>query len=655
MAVERLAIPLILITFCTNHMYGSDLSNSPVNGYSSGTLACKTYNTSRMDCSRRSLQDIPVLDRNLTTMLDLSHNRLKEIRGEPFRNLSNLTHLDLSRNVISKLKSTVFRGLYSLLKLDMFGNELTDLSSDVFSGLLNLISLNIGGNPFLSTSSQTLATLSSLQYLSITYYGSTLDDTLSGFDRLTKLTILSIQFDTNITNTTFLPLAGLPIHELTLAPVYKENAIDTTVFVPFVRATDITTDFNVLSALRYLLSKLQTLRLMNLFTSFPNILHNSTFQVLSKFNKSLTHLVLFLPSLRQIRNDSFIWLPNLLMLCVGGQVETIDKQSFRGLTTLKIMSLENNGLTSFPADALHNIGKSSSLQYLDLSSNSISTIPDDAFVAVSSLTYLYLQNNRMQPLIQIFTKWLNVLQSLKHLVIGSTSGRYGPYVTVELSTPLLSLQVLAIKTVDIVEFTTELCPSFPKVNYVVITDASISNFPYSMALHECLLLKSLDLSGSISDIDLTHLNITVPSLEDLTLARNGLKSIEQVLFIKAPYLTLLNLTDNKIQIIDSVISHAFKCLIDLSIDGNGVVSLAGVEGLVYLKHLNAARNQITDVPPWLTSKTNGPFLITLDLSNNPFSCTCEIEHFRKWIVSDTNTWLEPGLYNCATPNTWEGV
>ena len=156
-------------------------------------------------------------------------------------------------------------------------------------------------------------------------------------------------------------------------------------------------------------------------------------------------------------------------------------------------------------------------------------------------------------------------------------------------------------------------------------------------------------------IDLEHLNISIPSLEDLTLARNELTLIKQVLFIKAQNLTTLNLTDNKIQFIDSVKVHAFKSLIDLSIDGNGAVSLAGIEGLNYLKHLNAARNQITEVPPWLTLKTNGPVLTTLDLSVNPFSCTCEIEHFRKWITSDTSTWLEPGLYNCATPKTWKGV
>ena len=87
--------------------------NSPLNEYSLGILACKTYNGSRMDCSHRNLKDIPVLDRNWTIVLDLSHNRLKEIHGEPFLNLSNLTSLDLSWNVISELNSSAFRGLHS--------------------------------------------------------------------------------------------------------------------------------------------------------------------------------------------------------------------------------------------------------------------------------------------------------------------------------------------------------------------------------------------------------------------------------------------------------------------------------------------------------------------------------------------------------------
>ena len=384
MAAERFAACLILIIVCTHHIYGSK-SFSSANGYSSGSLACKTYNTSKMDCSRRNLKELPVLDRNWTTVLDLSHNRLIEIHGEPFCNLSNLTHLDLSRNVISKINSTAFRGLHSLVKLDMSWNELRTLSSDVFSGLLNLVSLDMCVNPILLIPSQTLATLCSLQYLSMGYDGSTLDTTISDFDSLTKLAVLKIYSYINVTNTTFLPLAGLPIYELLLFPFVDSNVIDKTAFVPFTSAREVTTPFRALSALRYLPSPLQTLALVSSLTSFPCTLHNKTFQVLSKFNKSLTALTLYLP-VRQIENDSFINLPNLVRLGLLGLIETIAEQSFRGLTALQKISLQNNRLTAPPADALNNIGKSTSLQYLDLSSNSISTIADDAFVSVSSLT-----------------------------------------------------------------------------------------------------------------------------------------------------------------------------------------------------------------------------------------------------------------------------
>ena len=102
------------------------------------------------------------------------------------------------------------------------------------------------------------------------------------------------------------------------------------------------------------------------------------------------------------------------------------------------------------------------------------------------------------------------------------------------------------------------------------------------------------------------------------------------------------------------IAHAFKHLIHLGIDGNDLVSLSGLEHLTFLKHLNAARNKITEVPQWLISATDELLLIKLDLSDNPFSCTCKIEKFRKWIVSDTNTWLQPGPYKCGYPETLAG-
>ena len=105
----------------------------------------------------------------------------------------------------------VFKGLYSLVKLDLCDNELTVLSSDVFNELHKLVFLNIKLNTVYDISSKTLASLHSLEYLYMSYYGSTLNVVMSEFHNLTSLKFLDISLKANVSNTTFYPLAGLPI------------------------------------------------------------------------------------------------------------------------------------------------------------------------------------------------------------------------------------------------------------------------------------------------------------------------------------------------------------------------------------------------------------------------------------------------------------
>ena len=306
-----------------------------------------------------------------------------------------------------------------------------------------------------------------------------------------------------------------------------------------------------------------------------------------------------------------------------------------------------------PSDALAVIGKFTSFQFLNLRSSSISAISDDAFSEVPSLTYLNIENNKIQEYI-MHTRWLDSLHNLKHLVFG---GFYSVFVEIDLPIHPTSLQIFELRNVGSVKFKTNFCFTFPNVVTVIISDAEINDFPYPLALNECISLRQLDLSGSVSSIDsldVKHTDISIPSLNDLTFSRNELTSIEQILFIKAPNLTSLKLSDNQIKVIGIAVAHAFKHLIYLSIDGNDLLSLSGLEHLTFLKYLNVSRNQITQVPVWLIS-TNQLVLIKLDLSDNPFICTCDIQKFRKWILSDTNTWLQPGEYNCASPESLKGI
>ena len=660
MAVQKRITSCIFVILCT-YMIIVDTLSSRSQEDLSGSLACKTYNTSKMDCSRRNLVDIPVLDKNWTTMLDLSHNQLKKIHGSPFGHLPLLRNLDLSSNMIYKLNSKVFKGLHSLEKLDLPVNKLTLLSRDVFSELRKLIYLNVDGNPLFYISSKTFTTLQSLQYLYISYIGFEPDTVTSNFRSLTRLRVLSISLalNGNVTDAIFRPLAGLPIQNFTFVWQFKciwDCYLDITTFEPFINVRELFTDVLLLPALGSLHSPLQTLILTSFSRGYPTVIGNTTFEVLSNLKESLTRLFLFLP-IRHIENDAFRWTPNLILLSVAySQLQIMDKEAFRGLTDLQKLYLCDNQLAAVPSDALSVIGKYQSLQYLDLGSNGISAISDDAFSAVSSLFYLNLENTKFQDLIIHVTRWLDVLQNLKHIVFGS-SGLILTSVDIDLLVPIPSIQILELKSISVLEFKKSVCSLFPNVTTIIISNVEISGFIFSSALHECLFLKQFDLSGSASNInslDPQHTSISIPSLEDLTLARNKLKSVGQIFFIKAPNLTSLNLSDNEIKHVDSAIAHAYKYLVHLSIDGNALVSLAGLEHLTFLKHLNVARNQIIEVPLWLISAKNEPVLITLDLSDNPFSCTCEIEKFRKWIESDTNTWLQPGQYNCASPESQNG-
>ena len=510
-----------------------------------------------MDCSHISLTDIPVCDQNLTTVLDLSHNQLNEIHGAPFEKLSILLDLDLSSNMITLLNSTVFRGLKSLQRLDLYHNRLFALPMDIFHDLFKLVYLDISANPLFYIPRQTLATLHSLQYLYLSYLGSAFDTVIIDLNSSTNLKVLNIVgLNTNVTNATVQPLAGLPIQDFKLVwlLIPTKYRMDKTAFAPFTSILELFTDFITLPALGSLHSPLQTLTLTSYSERVPYVLHNTTLQVLSKVSESLFSLTLAFPNLYKIDNDAFKWIPKLTYLSLwGSKIETFAPGSFHGLSGLKTLDLHDNQLTAVPTDALKVIGKHSSLQHLYLNENSISTIADDIFLGDSSVTYLNLGNNNFQDVI-IHTRWLNLLPNLKHLVLGA-SGMSSSFLTIGLPMLLFSLQTFQIRNVEMAQFETKLCLTFPNLRHVVISNAKISNFPSSLSVNECSSLIELDLSGSIENInssDLKDTVINIPTLKDLASARNKLKSITQILFIKAPILTSLNVSDNQIKSIDGV-------------------------------------------------------------------------------------------------------
>ena len=121
-------------------------------------------------------------------------------------------------------------------------------------------------------------------------------------------------------------------------------------------------------------------------------------------------------------------------------------------------------------------------------------------------------------------------------------------------------------------------------------------------------------------------------------------------------LTYLDLSRNSLKAIEDEDILAFPNLVDLNLESNSLTSIAGLKHLKFLRSLNVANNQLTVIPTLVFHKTRLPAssLEKLDLSNNPFHCTCDIEDFREWIISDTAIYLSGVTYTCATPVDLEG-
>ena len=624
----------------------------------------------KMDCSNRNLPDIPVLDQNLTALLhlDLSHNNLLNITSSPFGKLKDLMLLNLSYNEISQMSSTSFRGMQSLKGLDLQVNKLVELPKDIFADLFHLVYLYMDQNYFTAIPGYALASLYSLQEFSFINLGVISEIDFEGFQNMKSLDIL--MFDTfyfceKITGAIFYQLEQLPLSVFTFllrgnprGSWWPRNDI----FSSLNNITYFITMCGVLPRFTYLNSPLQTLAL---YECKVDVANKTSFQVLQTQNTSLKALELFQGYLRRIEDYTFIWTPNLVTLHLRhNQIHHLAKNAFYGLNILQTLDLSINDLTEVPFGALEVFRNSASLKSLDLKSNRVTgLISETAFSAVSiSLTYLsvgYIYSNKGGTK-DFDTNWLGSLQKLKYCSLTSNNPDLAPEVFINCK-QLSSLRTFKIRNFFHLDFPTPICTLFPTLEVVALPTSA--NLPVKAPVLDmleaflgCSHLKELDLSGTISVIqssDIEHLNITMSTLETLKLAQNKIPSIQLLSFINAPKLVHLDLADNLLETVDSEIAYMYPDLISLDIQDNELESLAGLEHLVFLQILNAAGNKITEVPPWLLSGARN--LEVFDLSNNPFQCTCAIEPFQNWILSDKQTWLQPGEYVCATPENLKGM
>ena len=414
----------ILLIFLAMYLHLINLSNCNANlnnNFPLGSLICKTYDMTKMDCSNRSLREIPVLEQNSTTLLDLRFNFVMNITNAPFEKLHELVWLDLFENEINYLSPGAFNGLYSLRELSLANNKLVDLPQDVFSDLYNLTILYMSYNSFTAIPCQALAPLHSLRLLTFrNNYGDIPEIDLRSIQNLTALNTLYLYIsglETNVSSTALHPLENLRLEVFAFGRWWKNGSHSGSkdVFAPITGIKSLTTKMVALPAMASLHTPLESL-LIGPDQIPVEVLNKTTFQILQKWKVSLKQLQVTLASLKKVEDFTFIWIPNLLNLSLdNNQIQYLAKGAFHGLKSLQKLILSRNALSEIPIDALMVFRSYKSLKHLDLSSNKIATFLDIfSPVFSTSLTYLKLDasyKNSISSTNYIITR----LQRLKHL------------------------------------------------------------------------------------------------------------------------------------------------------------------------------------------------------------------------------------------------
>ena len=633
--------------------------------YPTGVLPCKLFNVTSLDCSQRKLQSVPPLPKNVTKLW-LNHNKIANVSGTPFVNVTaSLQVLNLIHNVIHTLESYVFKGLTQLRVLDLSYNQIVTLPDGLFNDLLQLRTLQMNTNRLEHIPNQALAPLISIEKIAMVsnYFRSVqIGTAFQNFTRLHTFAITNswLQPYKVDLDGSFQYLKDCKFLKTLILHVQFKHPLPSNIFqhLSHLNALYLSSIFEF-EDFASLGSPLQTLDIYPL--SLPSTITNDTLQPLSKWNSTLSELRLKAGTLVRIEDKGFAWIPSLLNLDLSyNSLNYLSDSAFNGLRLLEVLNLAHNSLTTISYETFQEFRNSKSLNHLDLSSNQLVAIESD---------WRFLQR-LITPSLKVFNIDGNYAVLLNTSVLASLENLTEVILKIKdviPSSPVYSLRTLQLQaystpymTLSPYSFQTSICTFAPFLERALLPNILIRQF-VDVIGNTCSHLIELDISGCLAEYT-TQPSIHVPKLTTLKMSNNKVTSLNQIIFIKSPPLLHLDLSFNDLSNIGNNFEYLLQNLLSLNLEGNKLTSIDGIRTLIFLRYLNLAQNQITYVPSDIRMNTtvipgsDTSQTAALDLSGNPFQCTCDIESFREWITIDNMVHLLPNrMYTCTTPDSQNGL
>lgn len=164
-----------------------------------------------IDCSNKSLSEIPKRLPNSTLQINLANNYIKEIQENDLSNLTVARTIILKNNAIGNVNQSMFRWLHRLDDLDLSSNKISEIDPDVFVHAQSLSTLTLNDNPLTFKANQSFLNLPDLQTLNLVGCNVT-----EFYDQ------------------TFTNLSGLTLLNLADNPLVPDKAVNAAAFSPLV-------------------------------------------------------------------------------------------------------------------------------------------------------------------------------------------------------------------------------------------------------------------------------------------------------------------------------------------------------------------------------------------------------------------------------------
>ena len=589
---------------------------------------------------------------NLTT-LSLEENQITDIQNETFWPLTKLRILILNGNKLQHIAPSLFIKSPHLIKVILNFNELTELPHAALSAIPHLPTIDLYGNNIQSINFEGFSIWQHLSSIVLT--GNAIEEinqhdffplvnTIVNKISLisNKLQVLPEGLFVHLKATEKLGLDGNHIHSFNVRPFLGMSPVellsvagsDVHDLLPCNASANFSELYPVIKTLDLSRNYLTTIpegafggfehvTILNLRQNKISLLTNNSFSSLL----SLIELDISQNKLQQLPKDAFACMPMLQTLNASwNSLMVLSPQAFDNMPSIVSIALSSNLIESSDKT----LWTTKTLKWLDLSYNNLRGTSKHFLTGLTQLKELNMSNSQITG---FQTDTFNELANLKTLHLANEKKTYLNGVFKYLSgLQFLDLSGAGIKVKTINQFTytsglTELRIEAARLMSYHLFDENTNQSLFA-GLQS---LRRLRLKENILRVMDSRVFRNLTSLYYLDLTSSNVEVLPSGIFSDLTHLAYLYLNNNKLQTLAGDVFYGLMHLNLLSMQNN---TLHGLQkdtfaGIPHLKYLYLPGNQIITILPD-TFPPNAT--LTLDLSRNPFACTCSLKWFRQWLA-----------------------